>query len=984
MSKSYPSLLSFNAGELSPSLVGRTDIKQYGQGCFAMENMIPTVQGPAKRRPGTYFVNEVRNSSKKGAITEFVFNIAESFILEWGDFALRFYLNHEQVMINSPSIAWNTHFLGHTIDGALTWTNWVFPVWAAGIGVAANTPLLDSNGNIQVCTTPGTTGATRPVWGGPGETTNDNTVVWTCLGVPQWQPLTVYAANAFIYTNVGIQQVIAGGGGMSSAAGTPIPYEIPTPYSALDLYDGNGFFQLIFTQSADVVYITHRSKQIPAYKLSRFADTNWSFTPVDFVGGPFADQNPESSPIVFASAKSGKNITLSASADIFDPLLMGAFFQLTQQNIRDVKAWQSGRLFKKGDLARYNGVTYECIDGATTSTPGSFQAGTTPPTHYTGTAYDGGGGVGIVWLFRDSGYGFVQLKSRGTDPTGASVNITNITQAHPPVVTTDSPTPAANGELIFITGVSGMTDINDRFYRVSAKSGSTFALQEDKTGGSPTNVDATSYDAYSSGGTADNRVWTCVADVVEQSRAAVTNRLPATVVGSNNATSIWAAGAWNNRDGYPTTTAFFRGRLALARSGQIWLSVAQDFENFSALTPNAQVTADMAITITLPTQDDIHWLVEGRVLVAGTASAEHSISEINPSQAFGPANVATKVQLRHGSCPVRPMVVGHTLLWMQTSARKLWGMKYDFGSDNYIADNLTHLNDVITQTGIVGLAYQQEPDEVVWAIRNDGLLIALTFNEEDNVIAWHRHPMPEPIRRVPPGTKQTGNVIVESIAVIPAADGSHDELWMLTSRFINGTLKRYIEYMKPAFESGGDITTDAFYVDCGITYNGAPTTTITGLSHLEDRTVKVLADGSTHPDCNVIGGQITLNRPASVVHVGIGNVAKVTTMPLLADLGGTASRGTTKRVISTMIRFQDTVGGEIGNDEDQFFDVIEMREPSDPMDEPVQPFSGIWPRETYDIPFPYGYEDEGKMTYRNSDPLPATLVTIYPEVDNAN
>ncbi len=849
--RATPGISAFNSGELGPSMEGRVDLKQYASGLFAMENFIPQVAGPARRRPGSIFVSEVRDSTKKGALTEFIFNVNESFLLEWGDGFLRFYTNHAQVQ-TAPNV----------------------------------------------------------------------------------------------------------------------PYEIVSPYAATDLYDANGFFQLVFIQSADVIYITHRSKNFPIYKLSHFGTTNWTLAQVMTIGGPFADQNPGTNPIVFASAQTGLGITLSASADIFDPLLMGAYFQLTQQEIQDVNQWQAGITVHKGKRYRYNGVTYEAVSGDASGPP--WITGATPPTHLTGTAYDGSGeGHGVVWLFRDTGYGLVQLKTRGANPTGSAVNITNITQAKPPVVTTSSPTPANNGDLIFITGVQGMVDINDNWYRVAGKSGNTFQLQQDVTGHSPANVDATIFDPYTSGGTADNRVWTATADVIQQEQAGTVNRLPITVVGSNNATSLWAVGAWNNRDGYPSSCAFFRGRLCFGRDGRIDMSVAQDFENFSALTPNALVTADMAIAVTLPTQDAINWLVEGRIQVAGTASAEHGIQEINQSQPLGPANIASKPELRHGSRAVRPVVVGLSLLWVQTSGLKVRAMKYQFYQDNYQSDDLTAQNDTISQGGLVALAFQQEPDTVVWFLRSDGLLLGLTFNEEQAVVAWHRHPMT--------------NGIVESVACIPAPDGSQDELWMIVNRMINGATHRYVEYLAPHFLTGDSLVNDAFYLDCAKTITSPkPTLVIPGLSFLEGQAVRVLADGSAHPDCVVLAGQITLQRPAANVVVGLRIPSKLTTMPLeFATQGGTA-QAKMKRVTNVSVRFLNTLGGELGNDDKQLFEDCEFRQQTDPMDQPVPIFNGIFPRDGYDFNWPEGYEQEGKLTYRNDSPFPATVVAIYPEVQSAD
>ena len=980
MPKATPGLLCFNSGELSPELEGRTDLAKYPTGALKMENIIPMIQGPMRRRPGTIFVEPIRDSSKRGWLTPFSFNVGQSYMLEWGDHALRFYTNRGQVVTLSQ--IWNATLGGTTADGALTWTNQGRGMWASGAVRSLNDCIIDINGNIQRCSTAGTSQlAPYPGFSAVvGNITLDGSAIWECMGVPQWAANTTFTAPAVIYTAVGIQLLTGGSGGMSGAGNTGTPYEIPTPYGYADLTDAQGICQLIFDQSADVVYFTHRSQTFQTYKLSRFGPTDWTIGPVNFIGGPFASENSGTNPIVFASATTGLGITLTASSDIFDNLLMNSYFQLTQQTIRDVKAWEAGQGgVHKGDLFRYNGTTYEAVDGAGTA---PWTMGTTPPTHITGTAYDGGGGVGVVWLFRDPGYGMVVLRNRGTNPTGSVVNITGITQANPAVVTTDNPTPANNGDLVFITGVVGMTDINDEFYRVSGKSGNTFALQQDVTPTvsnptpSPTNLDSTTYDAYTSGGTVSNNLWTCTADVIVQTQSGTVNRLPKTVTSSNNATSLWAVAEWNNRDGYPGAVRFYRGRLAFARGGSVDISVAQDFENFSALTPNAQITADMAIQVTLPIEDAIQWLAVGRVLVAGTASTEHVVAEADQSQALGPANIASKPETHYGSRGIQAVVIGNDLVFVQTSGLKVWAIKYDFMQDIYEGAELTKFANHIAlgtnkQNGIIASAYQKEPDSVLWCARADGQLIGLNFRMEDDerVIGWHRHPMT--------------NGIVESIACIPSPDGSQDDLWMIVNRTIEGVTQRYVEYMSPHFLTGGNQETDAHYADCCSILAGpiALGTPISGLNYLAGQTVKVLADGATHPDCVVsTGGQITLQRAvATSVTIGLPQTAKYTSMPIEAgSMSGTA-QGKLGRIIGVNIRFLNSLGGQIGRDGQQM-DTVELREPSTPMDQPVPLFSGIWPVGKPKA-YPDGYWQERKLSYQNSDPLPFTITAIYPTLE---
>ena len=138
------------------------------------------------------------------------------------------------------------------------------------------------------------------------------------------------------------------------------------------------------------------------------------------------------------------------------------------------------------------------------------------------------------------------------------------------------------------------------------------------------------------------------------------------------------------------------------------------------------------------------------------------------------------------------------------------------------------------------------------------------------------------------------------------------QVYLSVKRTINSVTTRHIVYMSPIY-FGTDIE-DAFYVDSGLTYDSTATTTITGLNHLEGETVQILADGSAHADKTVSGGSVTLDRSASVVHVGYSYDSVVETLRMEAGADDGVSQGKTKRIHGVTVRFIDTVGAEIGPD----------------------------------------------------------------------
>src|SRR3546814_10149350 len=115
---------------------------------------------------------------------------------------------------------------------------------------------------------------------------------------------------------------------------------------------------------------------------------------------------------------------------------------------------------------------------------------------------------------------------------------------------------------------------------------------------------------------------------------------------------------------------------------------------------------------------------------------------------------------------------------------------------------------------------------------------------------------------------------------------------MIVKRTIDSSTVRYVEFLEREHDPDQHDLEDAFYVDCGLTYDGSPTSTITGLDHLEGETVKVWADGDLHDDKTVASGQITLDAAASVVQVGLGYTHKLRT--LKAEGGAAAGTAVTK------------------------------------------------------------------------------------------
>jgi hypothetical protein len=435
--------------------------------------------------------------------------------------------------------------------------------------------------------------------------------------------------------------------------------------------------------------------------------------------------------------------------------------------------------------------------------------------------------------------------------------------------------------------------------------------------------------------------------------ATVIQTLPATT-----ATTRWARSAWSDTDGWPRAVAFYEDRLWFggndASPQTLWASVVGDYENFTYGTND-----DDALNYAINTQDlnTITWLSSGKVLAIGTTSGEFTINGNQISDPITPTSVRITPQTTFGCTgEVRPLRIASSILFVQRSGRKIREYTYNFDIDGYTAPNVTLLAEHITVGGVADITYQQEPSQIVWAVRNDGKLLGMTYERAEDVVGWHRHDL---------GGE------VESVISLPHWDGDQDVLWLIVKRVVNGNTVRYVEYMEKY------LTDDhAFFVDCGLTYDGTPTTTIAGLGHLEGKEVAILTDGAVHPRRTVTGGSITLQLPSSVVVVGLPYVANLKTMPIEAGSQDGVAQGKTQRIHNLTIRlFQTGPGLLYGPDEDNL-DQIYLRSSNEIMGQPVQLFTG----DTDYVPFPGQYQQGAQIMIRHQLPLPCTVVALMPQM----
>ena len=997
MSKASPIQTSFNGGELSPTLEGRVDLSKYANGCSKMENFIPLVQGGARKRSGTRFVNPVKDSSKKTRLIPFEFSTTEAYILEFGNLYMRVHKANTTVVEATNSIS------GVAAAGSLT------EITSAEHGY--------SNGDRVYVTGTGEPDIDGRFWTVANKTTDDFDLADSIVPVS------------------------------TSSSGTVARvYEIATPYREDD--DDQELDDIQFAQSADVLYLAH-PEHAPR-KLERTADASWTMSEIEFDFVPFSPRNSDEDLLATASAATGDGITLTCSDPIFTTTMVGSHFRLTELVESNHGLWRGGTN-NRGHSGNTPGKVYYEGNVYSLYHLGGSRAGSSAPVHEKGVESDGR----WKWEYLHSGEGYAKITAVDSDKHRATADVvkrlpqstvasdTTITAADKtknPVWITASGHGLEKGDKVWIRGVEGMTQINsatdpeNKTFTVG-RVGPLYDSEAEVVIPPDTfeldGIDPGTYGTFSAGAGA--------ARVIKLQ------------------TDRWSVGAWSPDNMYPRTVTFFEDRLWWAGTAgdpqTMWASQTSDYENHKVVDLD-----ESALIFTLNTDqvNAIEWINAGESLIIGTAGGEFVCGAANTAEPLVPGNVKVVRRSTFGSRNSTPPArIGEVLLFVQRAGRKVREFAFDDASGGYIAPDMTVMADHITASGITRMAFQQEPNRVLWATLTNGSLIAFTYERAQEVSAWHRHKLG--------GT----GAKVESIASIPHPDGDQDQLWMIVSRTIGGATERHIEYIESEWVRDGDMK-DAFFVDSGLTFsprtatitgtvtnanpivvnatahkfraddvvrisgvegdadiqtlvngksfivsspagdgnsfslkdldginvNGSAasgtgtgdngiiedlTLEVYGLKHLEGQTVSVLADGATHPDKTVSGGKITLDRRVGTAQVGLPYSSTLQTMRIEAGGRDGTSQGKTKRITNVVVRVDQTGSGLLygPTDTDADMDELHLRDSYDPMDSPPPLVDG----DTEVMPWPEGYEQKGRVTIKHTRPLPCTITAIMPQLN---
>lgn len=355
----------------------------------------------------------------------------------------------------------------------------------------------------------------------------------------------------------------------------------------------------------------------------------------------------------------------------------------------------------------------------------------------------------------------------------------------------------------------------------------------------------------------------------------------------------------NTAGGYPSAVTYHEQRRFFGATN---LKPQTVFATRNGLPKN--------ITSTLPSQADdglefrlasrqqnrIRHLVPLSDLMALTAGGEFRIFS-DGAPAITPTSLSVKPLGYAGCSNVQPEVTSGSILYVQAQGSRVRELAYAGGDVNYSSTyRSTDLSimapHLFNGYAIRDLAYAKAPEQILFATRDDGRLLGMTYVPEQQVYGWHTHSTD--------GEFESACSIVEN---------NESAVYVVVKRTVGGRAVRFVERFASRLFTAAE---DAYFVDCGGTYDGSPVTTIGGLWHLEGREVQILADGAVAPNQVVTAGAVTLGNAASVVHVGLAYTSDLQTLPLALEGMQAAGQGTLKNVLAAHLRITQTSLFEVG------------------------------------------------------------------------
>lgn len=417
-----------------------------------------------------------------------------------------------------------------------------------------------------------------------------------------------------------------------------------------------------------------------------------------------------------------------------------------------------------------------------------------------------------------------------------------------------------------------------------------------------------------------------------------------------------------NANSKPATVGYYQQRQVFANTlnepQKVFCSQSGIYNSMRYSSP-ARSDDALFFTIKANQVNEIRHIVDLDALVLLTSGGEWKVTE-GQDQVLTPSTLGVRRQSQWGASWCRPATVGDSVIFVQEKGTRVRDLTYAFADGKYQGNELSVMaQHLLDGYDIEEMTYALEPYGILWCVRDDGTLLGMTYQREHEIWAWHQH---------------TTDGTFESVASI--SEDGRDAVYVIVKRTINGTERRYVERMEPRYD---DAPENVWCVDCGLQYEGAATTTITGLSHLEDADVVAVADGNVVENLTVSGGQIILPRAAEKVTVGLPYTCAIELLEMDVSSMQQSLRGREISVSKVTLEVDKSRGGWVGTrqEDGSYSDMMEIkpRFDSDGYD-PLQLKSF-----KQDVVIQPEWNTGGGLRIEQRTAMPLTILSVIPSVD---
>lgn len=413
---------------------------------------------------------------------------------------------------------------------------------------------------------------------------------------------------------------------------------------------------------------------------------------------------------------------------------------------------------------------------------------------------------------------------------------------------------------------------------------------------------------------------------------------------------------------YPGAVGFHQQRLCFAATRAIingvWMSRSADPENMDRSRP-ARSDDSLSFELVAERANGITHLVSLDELLCMTTDSIYAITG-NQSGIITPSDINPKRTSRRGARKIKPLGVDAVTFFVPSRSTLVRTLGFSFDIQGYKSDNVSIFAPHLFKTfGLLKLVYQEEPHSCIYALRDDGIILAFTWEAEQQVWGWSR--------------LETDG-FVDDIEVI--AEGGYDRVYIYVKRTINGVLRGFYERMALPHT----VIEQACHLDCAMTkVYDPPQDRITGVWHLEGATVSMTYDGNVVHDLVVTSGEVVIpgGEVGTLITVGLRYAGRVETLPAALTQGTQSNHVNRQQIGDVIVRTVDTKGIEIGASGSP----LEAVEPYDgedislAMDVALQDYKMV----------PAGdWKDTSTIVIEQNEPLPAHIISIFAKMLGAS